>query len=105
MDYSKVSTTTPLLNKDGLLAHRLYDHPEAQIIHMSLEPLSVVKPHTTPVNVAFYILSGVVEIEIGDERKHFSANTLVESPKDIPHAIYNNGDEIATLLVMKLPKP
>jgi len=30
---------------------------------------------------------------------------LIESPQDIVHSIYNESNEVARVLVMKLPKP
>ncbi len=95
----------PFMQKDGISAHRLYDMTEGQIIHITLEPGAGLKPHITPVNVVFYILEGIADIGIDEEMKSFPPDTLIESPKDIPHAVYNNGDSNLRLLVMKLPKP
>ena len=33
------------------------------------------------------------------------ANSLMESPKDIVHCIYNNSDKTVRVLVVKAPKP
>lgn len=94
-----------LMQKDGINAHRIYDKEEGQIIHLELAAGAGLKAHITPVNVVFYILEGIADITIGEERKSFTADNLIESPKDIPHAVYNNGEDTLRLLVMKLPKP
>jgi quercetin dioxygenase-like cupin family protein len=95
----------PIHNKNGVEGKRIYDMPEGQIIHITIEPGSTLPAHTTPVNVAMYILEGEPIIEIGSDRKVCPAGTLIESPKGIPHAIINPSEEIIRLLVMKLPKP
>ncbi len=105
MNYRSYEYQEPIIAKDGIEAHRIYDMPEGQIIHISLEPGAGLKPHITPVNVVFYILDGVAEIEIGTESKYFERDNLIESPKDIPHAVYNKSDRPVRMLVMKLPKP
>jgi quercetin dioxygenase-like cupin family protein len=91
--------------KPGVSVVELYSKVEAQIMHMSIAPGSEVKSHITPVNVAMYVLEGEPIIVIGEERKVCPAGTMVESPKDIPHAIMNPSEETVRLLVMKLPKP
>jgi quercetin dioxygenase-like cupin family protein len=83
----------------------LYDKPEAQILHMCIVPGGELKSHVTPVDVAMYVLEGEPTIIIGEERRVCPAGTMVESPKDIPHAIQNPSEETVKLLVMKLPKP
>ncbi len=95
----------PLMQKDGIEAHRIYDMSEGQIIHITLDPGAGLKPHKTPVNVVFYILEGTAEIGIGGEVQSFQPDSLIESPKDIPHSVYNKSEQNLRLLVMKLPKP
>jgi len=97
--------TEPFHNVNGVEGRRLYDMPEGQVIHITIDPGCSMPSHITPVNVAMYVLEGEPIIEIGNERKVGVAGTLVESPKDIPHAIFNPSEETVRLLVMKLPKP
>ncbi|PKN79017.1 MAG: cupin domain-containing protein [Candidatus Cloacimonetes bacterium HGW-Cloacimonetes-1] len=98
-------TLEPIVNKDGILAQRIYDKSEGQIIHMALSAGASLKPHKTPVNVAFYVLDGTLTIEIGEERSACTAGNMIESPLGIPHALYNESNADVHLLVMKLPKP
>jgi len=93
------------MDKDGIHATRLYDLPEGQIMHLRLSAGAGLKPHKTPVNVAFYILEGEATVEIGNESVDFPADTIIESPRDIPHSIYNNSEQDVRLLVIKMPKP
>jgi len=84
---------------------KLYDHDNAQAIHMTLLPGQSLKPHITPVDVFFYILEGKVEVLVGEETVTVGADNLVESPKDIVHCLSNHSTEVARILVVKAPKP
>jgi quercetin dioxygenase-like cupin family protein len=95
----------PFHSVKGVEGRRIYDMPEGQIVHMTIDPGCNVPSHITPVNVAIYVLEGEPLVEIGSERKIGTVGTMVESPKDIPHAIFNPSEETVRLLVMKLPKP
>ncbi len=86
-------------------ARMLYDTDTAQAVHILLNPGESLKPHITPVDVFFFIIEGTPDIMVGDEKKKVEANTLVESPKDIVHCIYNNSDYIVRVLVVKAPRP
>ncbi len=74
-------------------------------MHIKIAPGGVLPLHTTPVDVFFYVLEGNGEIEIGEEREKVAPDMLVESPKDIPHALHNPGDTVFRVLVVKTPKP
>jgi quercetin dioxygenase-like cupin family protein len=91
-------------NPHGVHTSRIYDHDNAQVIYMVLEPGQSLKKHVTPVGVFFYILEGEVAVEIGDEKKEAVADTLVESPAGIPHRLLNEGEREARLLVVKAPR-
>jgi quercetin dioxygenase-like cupin family protein len=86
-------------------ARELYSTVDAQVIHIKLESGESLKPHITPVDVFFYVLEGTPEILIGKEKRMVEPDCVVESPKDIPHCIYNNSDKIVRVLVVKTPKP
>ena len=86
-------------------ARELYNHENAQVVHITLKPGESLKPHITPVDVFFYILEGTPDIFIGDEKHTVSQDNLAESPKNIPHYFANNSDSIVRVLVVKAPKP
>ena len=89
----------------GIQANKMYDKEHAIIMHLLLKAGEKLKRHITPVDVAFYILEGKPSIEVGDEKIQVNVDDIIESPKDIPHCIYNETDSDARILVMKLPKP
>jgi len=92
-------------NKNGVLGRKMFTKSEVEVVHMELEPGSTLPLHKTPVEVFFYILKGKGEIEIGEERVEVEADSLVESPRMIPHALHNTGTETFRLLVVKTPRP
>lgn len=84
---------------------KLYDNESAQAMHITLQPGEALKPHITPVDVFFYILEGTPDVLVGDEKIQVEADSLVESPKNIVHCLYNNSTSVARILVVKSPKP
>ena len=84
---------------------QLYNKESAQIMHITLKPGESLKPHKTPVDVAFYILEGIPTIHIGDESLEVNKDTIIESPAEILHYISNDTRDFARILVIKAPKP
>lgn len=82
----------------------LYNKETAQAVHIELKPGEALKPHVTPVDVFFYILEGTATIMVGDETTEVEENSLVESPKDIKHCIYNKSNKPVRILVVKAPR-
>ncbi len=95
----------PVLNAMGMIGTKLYSQPEGEIVHIEFEPKAHLKAHKTPVNVAFFVIEGTATVTIGEESKSYPAGTIIDSPKDIPHALTNEGDSPLRVLVIKMPKP
>ena len=103
---SRTYTTEPIKeNPHKVDVRKLYDEPSAQVMHLNLKPGDSLKPHITPVDVAFYILEGEPTIHVGEESIMYQADTLIESPKDIVHYISNESEGNARILVIKAPRP
>ncbi|MGM0452176.1 MAG: cupin domain-containing protein [Thermodesulfobacteriota bacterium] len=92
-------------NAHNVDARNLYNTPEAMISVITLKPGQSLKRHITPVDVAFYVISGTGVVEIGEEKQEVVADTLVESPKDIVHCWYNESKEPLRFMVVKAPRP
>lgn len=92
-------------NKDGVIGRKLISKDAVETVHLELAPGKSLPVHKTPVDVLFYVLEGNGEISIGEEKQLVEPDTLVESPKDIPHGLYNSGDTLFRVLVVKTPKP
>jgi len=101
----KVSEAEPKKNPHGIDSRGLYSNDYALVSHLLLQPGEKLIRHITPVDVFFYVLEGIGIVEVGDEKKLVSKDTLIESPKDIPHCWYNESDDILRVLVGKVPKP
>jgi quercetin dioxygenase-like cupin family protein len=102
MKATKVENISAFQNAHGVEAKKLYATKNAEVIYMNLKPGQSLKKHTTPVDVFFYILEGKGEVEIGDETNEVEKDTLIESPKDIPHLLRNTGTSVFRFLVVKL---
>jgi len=105
MKITKVAKIPVKENPHKVDARMLYDKESAQTVHIQLNPGENLKPHITPVEVFFFIIEGTPDILVGDEKQRVETNSLVESPKDVVHCIYNNTDEVVRVLVVKAPKP
>ncbi|MCK5148486.1 cupin domain-containing protein [bacterium] len=92
-------------NPHGIQSTKMYDKEHALIMHLLLKAGEGLKPHITPVDVAFYVLEGSPTILVGEEKVKVKKDDIIESPKDIVHCIYNETDKDVRVLVMKLPKP
>jgi quercetin dioxygenase-like cupin family protein len=105
MNIKVVNETQIVETPHKLDVRKLYDKDTVQAMHITLQPGEALKPHITPVDVFFYILEGSPEVLVGDEKIQVQADSLVESPKDIVHCLYNNTNSVARVLVVKAPKP
>jgi len=105
MDTINAKTAPTMNNPHGVQASKLYDTQHAQAMHITLKPGESLRRHITPVDVFFYVLEGNGVVELGDEKETVSADTLVNSPAEIPHCWYNESDSPLRVLVVKAPKP
>lgn len=92
-------------NPHGVDARKIFENENVQVVHISLKQGEQLIKHTTAVDVFFYILEGEGIVEVGDEKQNVVTDMLIDSPKNIPHTLYNNSDELFRVLVVKTPKP
>jgi quercetin dioxygenase-like cupin family protein len=104
MIIKKVNDLPVQKNPHGADVRRMYDHDNAQAMHITLQPGQSLRPHITPVDVFFYVLEGTPDIQVGDELITVAKDSLVESPKDIVHCISNKSNSLTRILVVKSPK-
>jgi quercetin dioxygenase-like cupin family protein len=105
MKIIKVKDTPIVDTPHKVDVRRLYDKDNAQAVHITLQAGEALKPHITPVDVFFFVLEGTPDILVGEMKQTIEPNSLVESPKDIVHCLYNNSENPARILVVKAPKP
>ena len=92
-------------NVHGVRSQVLLNTDEVQVVMITIQPGDGMKLHVTPVDVFFYGLEGTGIVEIGDERGEITADTLVNSPRGIPHRVSNPGEAPLRFLVVKTPHP
>ncbi|MFC2151749.1 cupin domain-containing protein [Bacteroidota bacterium] len=92
-------------NPHGIDARKLYDSKHAIVMHILLHPGEKLIKHITPVDAIFYVLEGSGIVEVGDDKKEVTKDTLIESPAFIPHCWYNKSNKTLRVLVTKVPKP
>ena len=92
-------------NAHGVQAQMLLNTDPVQTVMITLQPGESLKSHVTPVDVFFYGLEGEGIVEIGDERASMNRDDLVHSPRDIPHRLLNENNNVFRFLVVKTPNP
>ena len=100
----KVDETKSFQNAHGVDARKICENKHVEIIHMTFSPGQGLKRHTTPVDVFFYILEGKGVVEVGEEKQEVTKDTIIDSPKGIPHLLRNTGENVFRFLVVKLAK-
>ena len=105
LEIIKVRETASSKNPHGVDARSIYSHENAQVVILTLQPGESLRRHITPVDVFFYVLEGNGIVEVGDEKKEVSKDTIVHSPAKIVHCWYNKSDSPLRIMVVKTPKP
>ena len=95
----------PALDIEEVTGTRFYTRDELEAVNIRIVKGGHLKSHKTPVDCLFYVIRGKGEFEIGGDYVTLQRAQCVESPKDIPHAVTNVGDEELEFLVLKTPKP
>lgn len=105
LEIRKISEEAPAKNPHGVDVRRVYESEHALSSIITFQPGDKLIRHITPVDVFFYVLEGTGVVEVGKEKKTVTADTVIDSPKDIPHCWYNESDAVLRVLVVKVPKP
>jgi len=101
----KLEETKIMDTAHKLDTRNIYAKDSAVITIITLQPGQSLKRHITPVDVVFYVLDGTGIVEVGEEKEQVGRDTLIESPKDIVHCLYNESDAPFRVMVIKAPKP
>lgn len=105
MKITEINNSNTSENPHHVDARKIYDTKNAQAVHITLQPGESLKRHITPVDVFFYVLEGTGIVEIGDEKREVSKDTVIESPANIVHCWYNKSNFLLRVLVVKTPRP
>jgi mannose-6-phosphate isomerase-like protein (cupin superfamily) len=100
----EVKSTQAGKNPHGVESKSLYNTEHATVTHLALRSGEQLKRHITPTDVFFYVLEGWGVVEVGDEQMEVGPDTLIESPKGIPHCWYNRSSNLLRFLVCNVPR-
>ncbi|NJE03230.1 cupin domain-containing protein [Thermococcus sp. MV11] len=89
-------------NPHGVDVRKLMDEKSAQIFYITLKPGESLKRHTTPVDAFIYVIKGRGTVEVGGERVEVKKGAAVYLPKEVPHAVSNEGSLDMAFLVIKV---
>jgi len=90
-------------NKRGIESKQLIKHDDAQVMNLNLEPGDEVPPHSVPVNVFFYVVSGSGTMEIGEEQAVVEEKDIVLCPPEMEMALYADQGKGFSVLNVKTP--
>jgi len=92
-------------NPHRIETKKFHENDHIQAVHITLNAGEKLKKHITAVDVFFYVLEGEGFVEIGDEKQKVWKDMLIDSPKSIPHCLYNEVSEFFRILVVRSPNP
>ena len=69
MKYARPEEVGRVETPHGIEARRIHENDHVQVMYLKLAPGEALKPHTTPVDVFFYVLEGRGEVSIGAEAR------------------------------------
>ncbi len=88
-------------NPHNVDVRKLHGSESTDVVVITLQPGETLKKHVTPVDVLFYVLEGEGLIVIGDEQEKVEKDSLIESPKNVPHLLINDNDDVFRVMVIK----
>jgi len=88
-------------NPHNVDVRKIHGSPSTDVVVITLQPGEALKRHMTPVDVLFYVLEGKGTVVIGDEEAEVEKDSLVESPKSVPHLLMNESDDVFRVMVIK----
>ncbi len=97
-----VSEANAVINPQGLEAKKLFESSNADFVHIRLKPGEVIAKHAAPMKVLFFVVEGSGIIEINDESKTVSADTLIECPVNAERGWINNSNDFLRIIAVKL---
>lgn len=104
MKIVNAKNTAEFENVHQVSARSLHESEHVQVSSLTLQPGQALKRHITPVDAFFYVLEGTGMVEVGEEQVEVTVDMLVDSPKGIPHRLWNQSDRPFRFLVVKTPR-
>jgi quercetin dioxygenase-like cupin family protein len=90
-----------MLDQDGVVGTKLNEQNGCQYVHLTVQPGSVVAPHSLPIPVTFYVLAGNGALSLNGGQYEAEQGDLVEVEAGASRGWQNQGDAVLSLLVIK----
>ena len=84
-------------NPHGVYAAMIHDTPDAQAVHITLQPGEALKLHAIPGSI-FFVLEERGIVKTSGEQQEVVADTLIENLARIPHRLTNESDSMFRFL-------
>lgn len=92
------------VNSRGINAREVLNTPPYRIMNLVLSDGQVIPPHTSPVEVFFYVIQGAGEITIADTVHRVRERDILPCPKDTLMSV-KAGAAGLSILNVKAPNP
>ncbi len=103
MQQINFETGITVLDQEGKKGVRLLSMSGAELVEIRLGPHTAIPPHSTPMDVMFFVKRGTCFITLDGVTEEAQAGDAVAGPAGVPHGLENPLEEPAEVLVIKLP--
>jgi quercetin dioxygenase-like cupin family protein len=80
-----------------------HTHGVMGVIEETIQPGTLVSPHTHENDVWVYVLSGEIGVLVGEEVAHAGQGSWALKPRNVVHAMWNSGTVPARILEILTP--
>jgi quercetin dioxygenase-like cupin family protein len=85
-------------HQNGFTVKPLAEREEIEIILVEIQPGGKVPQHLHPNPVTAMLLSGQLNMQIGDQQLSCRSGDVIKLPADLQHAVWNKSEESAVIL-------
>lgn len=96
------ATAKTVLETGEMTGRVMISQPTMELVQLVLDPGAYLAPHTTPMDVVFFIHEGDGQVILGDDPIPVKRGDAVACPGATAHGLRNSGDAFLRVLVMKL---
>lgn len=96
VDYENV------LSAPGLVGDKLLNSDNLEFVKLSIEPDSEIAPHSMPMKVIFYLISGTGLLSFDGTEHNIEKGSIVECEPEQERGWKNIGDDMLEVLVVKV---
>ncbi len=83
-------------------ARKLCVRQDVELIHLNFAPGEILEKHANPFDVIFYVVEGMGDLEVGEEKRRIEKDSAIEVPAGIQRGWKNNGPGNLRILVIKV---